>query len=196
MVAEAMWRYPGRFIGYAAINPNYPDSIVPELERCFDKLGMKGIKFHQELHGYRADGPSYHKALEFANERRAFVLGHNWGSPRKVEELASRYTDASFIVGHFPAYWHNDPVADEWVRVFRAMPNVYADTASSMTLVGGFDKLVRMVGASKILLGSDAPLTSMACQAGRVIFARISDEEKKDVLGRNAQRLLSAVREA
>ena len=44
MIAKAITRYPGRFIGYAVINPNYPDSVNNELSHCFDELGMKAIK--------------------------------------------------------------------------------------------------------------------------------------------------------
>src|SRR3954467_13235779 len=52
LMAEAVRRYPKRFLGYAVVNPNFPDEIDSELERCVAQLGMKGIKTHIAFHDY------------------------------------------------------------------------------------------------------------------------------------------------
>jgi len=39
LVYEALEKYPDRFIGYAVLNPNYPEEIEEELEVCFKRCG-------------------------------------------------------------------------------------------------------------------------------------------------------------
>ena len=86
-----------------------------------------------------------------------------------------------------------DALRHSWAAVVRDCPNVYADLASSIAPMGGFEALVDMVGARKVLYGSDAPLHDMAYQIGRVLFAKMSDEDKADILGHNLERLIGQV---
>jgi len=86
-----------------------------------------------------------------------------------------------------------DALRQGWAAVVRDCPNVYADLASSTAPMGGFEALVDMVGARKVLYGSDAPLHDMVYQIGRVLFAKISDEDKADIPGRNLERLIGQV---
>jgi len=190
MVADAIRRHPGRFVGYATINPHYPTDVLPELERCFDELNMTALKFHPAWHSYPVDGHSYMQALEFANDRRALVLSHTWGTPALLESLATKYTDVSFLVAHHAHI--NSPDIDHtvWAGLIRDLPNVYADLASSVALMGGFELMVRTVGAHKVIFGSDTPLHDLAYQLGRVLLADLDDEDKKDILGRNLARLV------
>ena len=48
----------------------------------------------------------------------------------------------------------------------------------------------RAVGADRILFGTDLPFLDPRPQLGRVAFAKISDDEKRLVLGLNAARVL------
>ncbi|KKK49641.1 hypothetical protein LCGC14_3133040, partial [marine sediment metagenome] len=57
------------------------------------------------------------------------------------------------------------------------------------------EQLVAEAGAENVVWGSDAIFLSQAQQIGRVIGARISDEDKKTVLSGNARRLLGRIRE-
>jgi len=193
LVADAIREFPGRFIGYATINPNYPESVLSELCRCFDDLGMRGLKFHPAWHGCPIDAPPYGRAIQFAEDRGAFVLSHDWGDPAHLEGLAGRYQKVSFVVAHLAYLPREDALRHSWAAVVRDCPNVYADLASSIAPMGGFEALVDMVGARKVLYGSDAPLHDMAYQIGRVLFAKMSDEDKADILGHNLERLIGQV---
>jgi predicted TIM-barrel fold metal-dependent hydrolase len=190
MVGQAIRDYPGRIIGYAAFNPNYPETVVPELDRCFDELGMLGLKFHPDQHKYPADGPSYKTALDFAAARKAFVLSHHWGRPEILEDYAKRYPEVRFIVAHHASLGASFMPAQSWGGLIRDLPNVYADIASSLAPMGDFEAMVDYVGPKKVLYGSDAQLHEMGAQIGRVLFARLGDEEKADILGRNAARVI------
>ena len=49
----------------------------------------------------------------------------------------------------------------------------------------------RKASSKKIVFGTDMPWYSPYYAAGAVLFARITDEERHDILHRNAEKLLS-----
>ena len=70
------------------------------------------------------------------------------------------------------------------------VPKVYIDTAGSHDTVGGIETLVSNVGAKKILFGSDMPLFDARNQIARIITSKITEKEKKQILGQNTIKLL------
>ncbi|NJD01488.1 MAG: hypothetical protein FIA99_02540 [Ruminiclostridium sp.] len=101
-VIEAVKKYPDRFIGYITLNPNYPDDMKSEIERCLAVPGMKGIKLHPDCHGRPIEYKNYNAAYETANELHIPVLIHTWGENEvaAVDRLAAHYPGANFIMGH------------------------------------------------------------------------------------------------
>ena len=55
---------------------------------------------------------------------------------------------------------------------------------------GLIEYMVETAGSHKVVFGSDLPWYSQHYHAGAVLFARISDEARHDILHRNAERLL------
>ncbi len=72
------------------------------------------------------------------------------------------------------------------------MQNVFFDTAASPFLYTPqvYPQVSQLVGADKILFGSDYPLLAQTRLLGEVNSADISEETKMLILGGNAQRLL------
>ena len=54
---------------------------------------------------------------------------------------------------------------------------------------GLIEEVVTTIGSEKLMFGSDAALFSAAQQVARVVTARISDEDRRNILGQNAKRL-------
>jgi predicted TIM-barrel fold metal-dependent hydrolase len=101
LLGEAMCHYPGRFVGYAVANPNCPDEIEAELERCVSDFGMKGIKVHAECQGHPIDGPGFRRMYEFAQVKGGLpVLGHGLGEAAVLSRLARDFPGVPFIVAH------------------------------------------------------------------------------------------------
>ena len=57
---------------------------------------------------------------------------------------------------------------------------------------GLIEYMVSTAGSSKIVFGSDLPWYSQHYHAGAVLFSRITDEARHDILHRNAERLLGS----
>lgn len=189
IVMDAVQRYPGRFLGYATVNPNYADDMKNELGRCLQVEGMKGIKLHPSMHGCPIDYKNYHTAYETAEEKGYPVLIHVWGldDVMKVDKLAGQYPNAKFIMGHAGA---EIPAMAYAVDVVARCANAYVDLALSMVYEGNVEWLVREMGSHKVLYGSDMPFFDPRPAFGRVVMADMSDEDKRNVLGLNMKRLL------
>jgi predicted TIM-barrel fold metal-dependent hydrolase len=79
---------------------------------------------------------------------------------------------------------------DKYIRLGREYPNVYLELCFSVSPRGLVEKLADAGLADKTIWGSDTLFMSAAQQIGRVLFARISPEDKEKILGSNARRAL------
>src|SRR5262249_2319310 len=158
-----------RFLGYATVDPNEPEAMTAELERCFQELGFHGIKFHCDTHGYPADGDNYRPALEYADAHALPVLIHGFITERLLKE----YPHAQFLSAHVGGW---DGRGKHYaVELCRDYPNIHCELCSSVVINGVMEKLVEQVGADRIVHGSDAPLMDPGYQLGRVLGARLSE---------------------
>ncbi len=188
VVAEAVRKHPKRFIGYGVINPNRSQEIDAELRRCFEHLGMQAIKLHPATHQSPIDGSAFKAVFEFAASKGLPILSHEWGSPEFLNRLSSEHPKISFIIAHM-GFW-NGRGDFAYADVVTGHDNVYVDLAYSNVFYQALERLVAMIGATKILFGSDFPLHDLSYQLGRVVFARLSSEEKQMILGLNMLRIL------
>lgn len=184
-VAEAVRRWPQRFFGYTVLYGFRPEGVLPEIHRC-EKLGMRGIKIHSyQPIPYTA--AAYHPAYEYANEKRIPILAHTWGKPEIgwIRELAKRYPNIRWLMGHSGVVDF-----DDYVAIAKEVEHAYLELAFSFSHHRVTERFVSQVGADKVLWGSDACFLSASHQIGRVVFADISDADKRKILGANARRVL------
>lgn len=192
LTADAVRRYPGRFAGYASVNPHYPERVLPELRRCFDELGMSLIKLHPEIVDYPITGPAYEPVWRFASERRAVVLSHTWAgsstcAPALFGPLAAAHPDVILILGHSggtPAGYI------ESIALAGQHPNIYLDLCRSAMSPVWVERIVNEAGADRVLWGTDFPFLDPVYPVGRLACTTLSDEAKRMVFGENAARLL------
>jgi predicted TIM-barrel fold metal-dependent hydrolase len=189
---EIVRLHPKRFRAYWVINPNYPERIGEEIETFSKSKGFVGFKFLSDYHRQPLTSPRYENALEYADERKLLVLMHTWGrstfdSPSHVEQLAGKYSEAILLMGH-SGY-------GEWekaIQVARDYDNVYLELTAAYAVNGVIEWMVKEAGSEKILFGTDLPWFDPHYGIGCVIFSRIEDEDRHNILHRNAERLLAS----
>jgi 2,3-dihydroxybenzoate decarboxylase len=65
-LAEAIKKYPDRYIGLAALAPQDPEGAAAELERAVTRLGMRGAKLNSHVQSEYLDNPKYWTIFETA----------------------------------------------------------------------------------------------------------------------------------
>lgn len=184
MVADAINKYRDRILGYACINPFEREDIIPELERCFDKLGMTAIKLHPDLSGCPADSRNYIPVYEFAHERKLVIMSHSFGSAQNLCSIADKYYNVKFIQAHYGSAWDGNSEIDI-LKAIRQLSNAGLDTAGSGSYAGAFEKTVDFLGEDKLIFGTDAPFFDACHQIGNVVFSDIDENAKVKILGDN-----------
>lgn len=188
ITADAAARYPGRLFGYAVANPNFPAETTAELDRCFNRPGFVGIKFHPATHDYPLEGPGYHPALKWAETRKVPVLTHFWfGHPRcgeaNVRKALTAFPTVRFILAH---HGGGENAFRGIPALAREFPGLYFDTASSRAPRGAIEFLVAQGLEERLLYGSDIPFIDAGSQLGKIKFAAIPESVKEKILGLNA----------
>jgi len=186
--------YPGRWYGYAVINPNYGREVERELALYDERPTFVGLKFHPSIHQYPLTGEGYEAALGFASERKLLVLTHTWGhspydSPSHLEEVAGRYPDVTFLAGH-SGYGEFDAC----MRVAQRHANVYLELTAAYAVGGLLEEMVEGVGADRIVLGYDLPWFDPYYAIGCVLMAHLDDGARRAILFENGRRLLDGRR--
>jgi predicted TIM-barrel fold metal-dependent hydrolase len=189
LTAELVAKYPDRFRGYWGVNPNYPDRIERDLARFEDFSGFVGFKFLSDYHKVAISDQRYAPVLEYAQERELPILMHTWGhsgfdGPDLVEKVAQKYPDVTILMGHAGyGQW------DKAIQVARDHPNVYLELTAAYSVRGAIEAMVKGAGSAKITFGTDLPWFDPHYGIGCVLFARIAEEDRHNILHRNAERL-------
>jgi hypothetical protein len=189
VVAQA----PDRLIGFVYCSPNHPEMSLELIEEHAVSGAFRGIKLWVCQY---ADHPGNDPICAGAAELGLPVLQHTWhkttgnfdteSTADHLVALARRHPDASFIMAHAGGDW------ERGLRAVRHVPNIHPDTCGNDPEAGFTELAVRLVGAERLIFGSDATGRSFASQMAKVTGADISDEQQRLILGENLERLMPA----
>ncbi len=190
-VAKCMRKYPDLILGFAYLNPVYLEESLAEMRRCIEDLGMVGIKLWVAAY---ADNRRVFPLVEKAIEYDIPILQHAWhkatgnlpheSKPTHVAALAERYPEANIIMAH---------IAGDWERGIEAISpyrNVYVDTSGSIIEAGMVERAVDVLGARRVLFGSDAHGVDLPVAVAKILGAEIPDYSRDMIMGGNMQALL------
>lgn len=184
LVAEYVNKSKGRLMGYATLNCNYRFEVMKELMRC-ESMGLNiGVKMHSYRQEYKIDDDFLLPVYEHLNEKNGIVLHHFFGEPERLEILLKAFPGVTFIEGH---------LLMQYAYLAEKYDNFYIDTCATLAC-GELKALTGKIGSEKILYGSDFVALDSTFGFGPVVFADITDEEKRNILGRNMRRLLKKIR--
>lgn len=188
-MAAVIAQHPDRFSGYWCVNPNSRQPTEESIAGFESTPGFVGFKFLSDYHLQPITSPKYAPFLEYADRHCLPVLMHTWGhsrydGPALWSELAERYPRATLIMGH-SGY-------GEWdlsLSVARKCANVYLELCAAYHANGIIERMVKEVGSAKVLYGEDLPWFDPQYAIGCVLCAHITDDDRHDILHRNAERI-------
>jgi len=189
---EAVRKFPTRLRAYLGINPHCPEAVAADLAG-FDDLRdvYVGLKLLADYHLVPWDAPAYEPAWRFANERGLAVLGHTWSGsgfdgPEQVRKAARKYGDVRLLLAHC---LHDD--WDQAADIASELPNVYLELTAVLDDRGPMEKFVAAGLSERLLFGTDLPWFNPHHGIGAVLSAEIADDDRHNILHRNAERLLA-----
>jgi len=197
IVANAMKRHPDRFIGVGCINPNYPEDIDEDIRFCFYESCMKMLKPYGVRHEYPLDGPRNKRILDCADRLKLPTLcgirelGLGEREPETLARLSLEYPGIKFIMGHSGSRY---PIAREYAKLAKKRDNIFLEITYTTITYGIIKYLVDEIGDDKVLYGSDAGFREIAPQLGWVVYAKISEESKRKILGLNMKHIMDDVK--
>jgi len=184
--------YPGRVLGFCYLNPRHPDEALEEMDRCVAGEGMAGIKLWIAC---KASDPLMDPMAEKAAELGVPILNHatylhrnqkpSPNTPADVAAWAAKHPRTMIVMAHMAACQETG-IAD-----IAPYPNVHIDCAGHEPEAGWTELAVRLLGAERVVFGTDTPIRSYGMSLGKVLGARIARRERALILGGNAKRLLA-----
>jgi predicted TIM-barrel fold metal-dependent hydrolase len=200
----------GRLLAFACVQPRAGRGAVDALERALDG-GFCGVgEVLPQAQGFTIDDPWWRRVVEVAQERGVPLTLHATdpgagpaAGPKTPLEgylrLAREHPRATFILAHWGGgmAFRGPPAG-----AGELPPNVYFDTAASPLLYPSdvFRRSAGLVGAGRILYGSDYPLIlhpkrsrepDFSAFLGEIAASGLGEAELRQVLGGNARRLLA-----
>ena len=218
-VAEAVAHHPDRFVGFFMHNPMAPGADIL-LARALKELLMRGVCLFPAMHGYHLDDERVETVFRAAAEHGATVFAHcglltvgarktlglpsrfdlRLGDPLALARTALAFPAVPVIVPHFGAGFFR-----EALMAAEQCPTIHFDTSSSnswirlhpgLTLDAVFKAALAVVGASRLLFGTDSSWFPRGWQAGiyreqqRITDAlAVSAADRTAIFGGNFDRL-------
>ncbi|MGY5872111.1 MAG: amidohydrolase family protein [Candidatus Thorarchaeota archaeon] len=167
---ETRRRFPGRFLGYANINPA-DENAVEMVERAA-KDGFQGIKLYPSSWDFHVYDKKVYPIYEAALKHKLLAIHHfgitigstanlRYGNPLDIQKPAQDFPGLNFMIAHFGAGFFR-----EVLMLMYQTDNVVMDTSGSnswmkyqpydLTIPKIFEKALRAGTAERIVFGTDS----------------------------------------
>ncbi|MDO5411589.1 MAG: amidohydrolase family protein [Lachnospiraceae bacterium] len=200
-------------IPFGGMHPDY-ENYKAELRRLHD-MGIRGIKIHPAYQGVDFDDIRFLRIIDAACELGLIVLthagmdigipGHNFTSVSHIHHVLKELSPPKLVLAHMGGW-------DCWKEVEQDLAGapVWLDTAFSLGIIEpapgtnrtpeesmmmnpkDFLRLAGKHGTDRILFATDSPWSSQITYRKMFDDMTLTDEERANIMGQNAIRLLKA----
>ena len=194
---------------FGGMHPDTPDWETQL--KLVAELGLKGIKLHPAYQQTPFDDIRYRRIVGYADELGLIVVVHggidigiegNWSTPAQARRVIDEVKPKKLVMAHMGGW----QLWDETEK-YLCGQNLYLDTSFSYGAFAYRDdvplsvrkkplttekmkELIRLHGSDKILFGTDSPWSDEAEQLALLRNLPLTYEEKTNILGENAKKLL------
>ncbi len=201
-ILESIARYPKRLVGFCAVPLRSLEAAIDEIKRCA-RGGIRGVgEIRPDAQLLDLEGELTAPFIEAIIRHKLILLthasepvGHRYPgkgviTPDKLYPLITRFPDLTLVCAH----WGGGlPFYALMPEVKKALGNVFFDTAASpfLYIPQIYHQVIQLVGADKILFGSDYPLMPPSRLLREIESLDLPGETKSLILSGNAWRLLN-----
>lgn len=221
-VAEAARTSDGRLLGYTVVDP-HAEGAPDFVERALGELGLRGLLTFPAMHHVHPSSKAFLAVCEVAAAHDAPVIVHcgilkvklrdlfglprpydlSFADPLGVVPAANAFPQIPFVIPHFGGGFFRETLmaADqcENVMVDTSSTNAWTATHPGLDLAGVFRTTLEVMGAERILFGTDSSVfprgyctDRLDAQRQALEAAGATADQITAVLGGNLERLLPA----
>jgi len=173
VTARLVARDPGKFIGFACLDPRMPN-CMDLLVHAIEDLKLKGVKFGPIYNGVSLLDPRLEPVYRYLVRHNLPLTMHmgttyganapiQYGRPLDVDTIANRHPDLKMVMAHMAHPWY-----EECIVVARKNPNVYCEVSALYYRPWQFWNILvcaqeyTIAHRNKIFWGTDFPFTTVA----------------------------------
>lgn len=186
-IADTVKSDRARFIGLGAFHPE-SDDPERDIEEAIS-LGLKGIKIHPDIQGFRLDDPRMMRLFEIAQGRLPVLIHtgdkrYDNSNPDRFIKIIESFPKLRVIGAHLGG-WSIWKEASETLHRYE---NLFVDCSSSLYAIDPEEgvRLIRLYGASRVMFGTDYPLWDPVTEVERFMSLPLTDGEKEQILYKTA----------
>lgn len=185
-----------RVLGWVAYLPHKPKESLEIIDHCFARHPRYiGVKIHPDWNQHPLDGAGYDPLWEYADSRGLPVMSHTWfggnSDPARLSSIVPRHRNMFFLLAHAGGV---EPGITSAIDLVNGSENVYLDLTGAFIYSNVWlENYAARADTKRLLFSSDTVFNSLYWELGNILFARIPDPVKLDILGLNARRLLDHI---
>lgn len=190
-IFNAIAEYPNHFLGFLGYDVAKGEERIEKLQSDIQHSNIVGLKIHSTLGKPQIDYDAniYHTLFNIVESHNMLILAHTFGwELEALERMIKQYTNTPFILAHAGAIY-----PEQYLKLAQKYDNVFLDFCFSGSPEGIIEYFVKGNIVDKLLWGSDCNFIAAEHQIGRVIFAKIKEEDKAKILGLNALKLMKNI---
>ncbi len=199
VILKPFERWPNLLLGMIQLNANNVAASLDAINRWLLDGPMLGVYFPGGGAGaMTCTHRNFDPLIERIADLNGVIMQHTWfktggetgpgeSTPAELAELAARFPQQKFLCAHAGGEW------EQGIRAVQNAPNVLIETSGFDATAGFIEMGVRELGAERIVFGSHLPSRSLGTELGKIIGAKITDQQKKRILGENYRQLLNPI---
>jgi predicted TIM-barrel fold metal-dependent hydrolase len=204
-IAAGAARHNDVLIPFGSVDPNTGDLAVERARRLIADHGVRGLKFHPSLQGFRPNDERFYPLYDAMSDLGAIALFHTGqtgigaglpggrgiklrlSDPMLLDDVAADFPALQIVMAHPGVPW-----ADAAISIATHKANVHMDLSGWLPKYFP-QQLVRQLSTvlrSKVLFGSDFPVITPDRWMESFSQLEVKDEAKPQIFKENAARLL------
>ena len=191
---DALDAFPDYYWGLGTFDVMHEtaETMRAQMESLYADHRFLGLKPYPQ-YGIRYDDPRYDAWWRFGDERGLYCGLHPtlWWEEAEFDGICPKWPNMTVVGYHVGGDY---VFADHAINLAKKYPNFMCEPTLTPSCCGVIDYIAQGAGVDRLMYGSDQPMRDPRPQLGWVVYSRLSLDDKKQVLGGNAKRLLDGIR--
>lgn len=191
--AQQAQEHPDRFIALGGLHPE--SAHIEEDFEYLLELGLKGVKLHPDIQGFKADCDGYKEIYHLCSQSGIPILIHTGDSrydnsnPNRIAKILEEFPHLTVIGAHFGGW----SLWEEATEKLYKYENFFVDTCSSAYLLSDttMKRIINKYGTDKVIFGTDYPIWKQEDEIKRIMSLGFSDDDLEKIFCKNIEKLLN-----